>query len=134
MIYLLDTNVCIQLLNGTSPVLLKRFRAKRPAELAVCSVVKAELWAGVRRSGRVEANLKRLTTFFSPLQSLAFDDTCAEHYGHIYAELTSRGTPIGPNDNLIAAIARAHQATLVTNNVGEFSRVLGLRIEDWQAA
>jgi tRNA(fMet)-specific endonuclease VapC len=95
-------------------------------------VVKAELLSGARRSQRVESNLQRLKTFFAPLQSLVFDDACAEHYGQIHADLLTQGKPIGPNDTLIAAIARAHNATLVTRNTAEFGRVTGLRVEDWE--
>ncbi|MDP2110160.1 MAG: type II toxin-antitoxin system VapC family toxin [Thiobacillus sp.] len=134
MIYLLDTNVCIHLLNEKHPAILQHFRQHGPADIAMCSVVKAELLYGARRSQRVEANLQLLKVFFAPLQSLPFDDECAEHYGQIHANLLTQGKPIGPNDTLIAAIARAHDATLVTHNTGEFSRVAGLRMEDWEVA
>jgi tRNA(fMet)-specific endonuclease VapC len=67
-------------------------------------------------------------------KSLPFDDDCAEHYGQIRADLPTLGKPIGPNDTLIAAIARAHDATLITHNTGEFGRVTGLRIADWEVA
>jgi tRNA(fMet)-specific endonuclease VapC len=133
MIYLLDTNVCIRLLNQKHPAILQHFRRHRPADIALCSVVKAELLYGARRSQRVDANLQLLNAFFAPLQSLPFDDACAEHYGEIHADLLSLGKPIGPNDTLIAAIARTHDLTLVTHNTEEFSRVAGLRIEDWEA-
>jgi tRNA(fMet)-specific endonuclease VapC len=92
------------------------------------------LLSGARRSQRVEANLQLLKAFFAPLQSLPFDDDCAEHYGKIHADLLTQGKPIGPNDALIAAVARAHNATLITHNIGEFSRVVGLQIEDWEIA
>ena len=134
MIYLLDTNVCIHLLNERHPAILQHFRQHSPADIALCSVVKAELLYGARRSQRVEANLQLLKAFFAPLQSLPFDDDCAEHYGKIHADLLSQGKPIGPNDTLIAAVARAHKATLITHNIGEFSRVVGLQIEDWAVA
>lgn len=132
MIYLLDTNVCIQLLNDKHPVILRHFRQHSPAEIALCSVVKAELLFGAYRSGRVEANLQRLKFFFEPLQSLLFDDDCADHYARIRADLQVQGKLIGGNDMLIAAIARAHSATLVTHNTGEFSHVVGLPLEDWE--
>lgn len=132
MIYLLDTNVCIHLLNEKHPTILQHFQQHSPADIAMCSVVKAELLSGARRSQRVEANLQLLKAFFAPLQSLAFDDECAEHYGQIHADLLTQGKPIGPNDTLIAAIARAHDATLITHNTSEFKRVAGLRIEDWE--
>lgn len=134
MIYLLDTNVCIHLLNEKHSGILQHFRQHSPADVALCSVVKAELLYGARRSQRIETNLQLLKAFFAPLQSLAFDDECAEHYGQIHADLLSQGKPIGPNDTLIAAIARAHDATLITHNTGEFGRVAGLRMEDWESA
>lgn len=132
MIYLLDTNVCIHLLNERHPGILQHFRQHSPADIALCSMVKAELLYGARRSQRVEANLQLLKAFFAPLQSLPFDDDCAEHYGQIHADLLTQGKPIGPNDTLIAAIARAHNATLITHNIDEFGRVVGLQIEDWE--
>lgn len=132
MIYLLDTNVCIHLLNEKHPSILQHFRRHTPADIALCSVVKAELLYGARRSQRVEANLQLLKAFFAPLQSLPFDDECAEHYGQIHTDLLAQGKPIGPNDTMIAAIARAHDATLITHNTGEFNRVAGLRTEDWE--
>ena len=134
MIYLLDTNVCIHLLNERHPAVLQHFLQHSPADMALCSVVKAELLYGARRSQRVEANLQLLKVFFAPLRSLPFDDDCAEHYGQIHADLLTQGKPIGSNDTLIAAIARANNATLITHNTGEFSRVAGLRIEDWEIA
>jgi tRNA(fMet)-specific endonuclease VapC len=130
--YLLDTNVCIHLLNEVHPGILQQFQSHSPTDIALCSVVKAELLFGARRSERVEANLQRLKVFFSPLNSLPFDDRCAEHYGLIRADLLAQGKPIGPNDLMIAAIARAHDATLITHNMGEFGRVIGLRMEDWE--
>lgn len=77
--------------------------------------------------------MQRLKFFFSPLQSLPFDDDCAEHYAMIRSDLAAQGNPIGPNDLLIAAIARAHNAILVTHNTGEFDRVAGLQLDDWQS-
>lgn len=131
--YLLDTDVCIHLLNRADTQIVQHFRARSPAEIALCSVVKAELLYGAHHSTRVDANLQRLRLFFSPLESLPFDDRCAETYAMIRTDLAAQGKPIGPNDLMIAAIARTHQATLVTRNVGEFGRVAGLQLEDWQA-
>ena len=97
-------------------------------------MAKAELRRGALRSQRIELNLQRLEIFFAPLKSLPFDDTAAEHYARIGADLSRRGTPIGPNDLIIAATALAHNATLITHNTGEFGRVPGLRMEDWEVA
>jgi tRNA(fMet)-specific endonuclease VapC len=94
--------------------------------------VKAELLYGARHSQRVAENLNILARFFAPFVSLPFNDRCAEQYGQIRAGLVQAGTLIGPNDLLIAAIARAYELTLVTHNVEEFGRVNGLRLEDWE--
>jgi tRNA(fMet)-specific endonuclease VapC len=130
--YLLDTNTCIHLLNGTSTAIRDRMQAMAPTEILLCSMVKAELLYGAYRSKRVDANLQKLQRFFSPFRCLAFDDHCIAHYAMIRADLAAQGTPIGPNDLVIAAIARAHGAILVTHNTSEFSRVAGLHIEDWE--
>jgi tRNA(fMet)-specific endonuclease VapC len=130
--YLLDTNACIRVLNNTSARLVKRLRRYEPWQIYLCSVVKAELLYGARRSSRVTENLETLEKFFAPFPSLPFDDPCAEHYGKIRAVLAQAGTPIGPNDTLIAATARAHELILVTHNVEELSRVPDLQIEDWE--
>ncbi len=130
--YLLDTNVCINFLNGTSPAVTQHFQDYSPSEIAVCSIVKAELLFGARNSLRVDANLQVLKMFFAPLQSLAFDDRCADEYGLIRSDLKIQGRLIGPNDMLIAAVARANDAVLVTHNTREFSRISGLRLDDWE--
>jgi len=129
--HLLDTNICIHLLNHADPQMEAQFRRRSPREIAHCSVVKAELLYGAHRSTRTDANLQRLSKFFAPMRSLAFDDRCADHYARIRADLAAQGKPIGPNDLMIAAIARTHDAVLVTRNAAEFSRVAGLRLEQW---
>ena len=130
--YLLDTNACIQFLNGTSETLRFHFQQHSPSDIALCSIVKAELLFGARHSQRVEANLLRVKQFSAPLKSLVFDDRCAEEYAQIRTDLSRQGKIIGSNDMLIAAIARVHDAVLITNNTKEFSRIANLRIEDWQ--
>ncbi len=130
--YLLDTNACIRILNDSSASLVRRFRSHHPSEISLCSVVKAELLYGARKSARIAENLETLKLFFKPLSSVPFDDRAADHYGMIRTELEKLGTPIGANDLMIAAIARVHDAVLVTHNVREFSRVANLQIEDWE--
>lgn len=130
--YLLDTNACIRVLNGTSDRLVSRLRAENPALIRLSSVSKAELLFGARHSQRVTSNLRLLERFFGPIESLPFDDRCAEFYAGIRTDLVKRGQLIGPNDMLIAATARAHDLILVTHNSREFSRVVGLTIEDWE--
>ncbi|HSK74839.1 MAG TPA: type II toxin-antitoxin system VapC family toxin [Thermoanaerobaculia bacterium] len=130
--YLLDTNACIRILNKTSDALLTRLRHNDPSGICVCSVVKAELVYGAWRSSRLEANLETLRVFFAPLTSIPFDDRSAEYCGRIRAGLSRTGTPIGPYDLMIAAIARAHDLVLVTHNTDEFSRIPDLQLEDWE--
>ncbi len=103
-----------------------------PADIALCSIVKAELLFGALRSEQKESNSQLLQNLFAPLYSFDFDDNAAEHYAQIRADLTAQGKLIGANDLMIAAIARANKATLITHNTGEFSRVQGLLIEDWE--
>ena len=131
--FLLDTNVCIRILNGSSPPVAARLQATNPAEVRLSAVVKAELLYGARKSTRIDDNLRLLRRFFTPFVSLPFDDRCAEEAGLIRLDLERSGRPIGPNDLLIAASARAHDLVLVTHNDREFGRIPGLRVEDWES-
>jgi len=130
--YLLDTNVCIHLLNGRHPQILNHFKRHSPTDIIISSVVKAELFFGARNSSCVEANLELLNYFFKPLAYSTFDDKAAEEYGVIRTDLSRQGKLIGPNDLLIASIAKANDYILVSNNSKEFSRITGLRLVDWQ--
>ena len=132
MRYLLDTNVCVRYLNGRSPAVRERIRTTNREDIVVCSVVKAELFYGAMRSNNPRRNLARQQQFLNLFASLPFDDRSALIYGEIRAQLTALGTPIGPNDLQIAAIALANNLILVTHNTREFSRVGGLQIEDWE--
>jgi tRNA(fMet)-specific endonuclease VapC len=131
--YILDSNVCVQYLKRAHPGIVARIRHAEPNQLVLCSIVKSELLYGARHSRMVQRNLTTLRDFFQPFQSLPFDDRCAEEAAQIRADLAAQGKPIGPHDILIAATARAHDAVLVTHNTGEFARVTGLRLEDWEA-
>ena len=131
--YLLDTNACIHLLTGRSRRLARRLREQKQSEIALCSTVKAELVYGARRSRELARNARLLRRFFEPFVSFPFDDRCAETYGYLRSELERAGNPIGPNDLFIAATALANDLTLVTHNQREFSRVVGLETEDWEA-
>ena len=132
MIYLLDTNVCVSYLRGTDRERLEaRLNAANFGDIALCSVVKAELLYGAARSQQPEKNHAQLQRFFSSFPSLAFEDEAAAAYGTLRAALEASGTPIGPNDLMIAAIALASGLVLVTHNATEFNRVPGLHVEDW---
>ncbi|MCR4413203.1 MAG: type II toxin-antitoxin system VapC family toxin [Thermoguttaceae bacterium] len=132
MPYLLDTNTCIEYLRGRNAAIIERIRNTVPDELRLCSVVKAELFYGAYRSAYVSANLALLSSFFSAIPSLPFDDAASHVYGKLRANLAGRGALIGPNDLQIAAIAVSNGLVLVTHNTLEFGRVSGLAIEDWQ--
>lgn len=131
MRFLLDTNICIAYLNGSDEVVRDRLLTLAPEDVCICSVVKAELLFGAHNSSQVAANLKRLATFFAPIESLPVDDAAAEQYALLRAQLQREGSLIGANDMLIAAVALTHQCALVTRNAKEFSRVAGLRVEVW---
>ena len=132
MSYMLDTNTCIQFLNGRSERVRAHLAAEPPEEIVLCAVVKAELFYGALKSTHVERNLERIRLFINRFGSLPFDDGVAETYGRIRSQLEKSGTPIGPNDLLIAAIAVANQVSLVTHNTREFGRVDSLSLEDWE--
>lgn len=132
MSYLLDTNTCIKYLNGRSDNIRKNIESKHPQNIMVCSVVKAELFYGSMKSLNPEKNLKKQRRFINRFISLPFDDMAAEVYSRIRAQLEKSGTPIGPNDLLIASIALANNQTLITHNTREFARVENLDLEDWE--
>ena len=132
MTYLLDTNTCIKFLTGRSDSVRRRIESTAASDMVLCSVVKAELLHGAFKSTRREANLEKLQRFFERFVSLPFDDSAAEIYGLIRARLEGQGRLIGPNDLLIAAIALSNKRTLVTHNLGEFSRIEELSLEDWE--
>ena len=103
--------------------------------MATSSITVFELWYGVRKSQRREANARRLTTFLAgPVDVLELDDEDARAAGDVRAALERAGTPIGAYDVLIAGQSLRRAATLVTANVSEFSRVPALRFQDWAAA
>jgi len=132
---LLDTNVCIEIMNGRPAMVRERFdRAlEQKIRLSVSSISSFELWYGVELSGRREFNRERLAHFFSgDVEELPFEAEDAARAGEVRALLEKKGTPIGPYDILIAGQALARGLVLVTHNVAEFARVPGLRVEDWQ--
>ncbi|MDX1991224.1 MAG: type II toxin-antitoxin system VapC family toxin [bacterium] len=132
MRYLLDTNTCIRYLNRRSASIIRRMDAESPEDIVVCSVTRAELIFGAMKSNSPKKTRAAQREFLEPLATLPFDNAAAEQYGLIRAHLETAGTPIGPNDLLIAAIALTHDLIVVTHNTREFSRVNGLKIEDWE--
>lgn len=129
---MLDSNTISYYFRG-DPQVVPRLQAIHPADLGVPAIVEYELRYGLLRLPQAAANprLAALAQLLRPLQSLPFDSECATQAARIRAELEAQGTPIGPHDTLIAATALRYQATLVTRNVREFSRVPGLQWVNW---
>jgi tRNA(fMet)-specific endonuclease VapC len=134
MSFLLDTNICIALINSSSETVRGRLRRilALKSEVFVSSVVVFELWFGVFRSSRVRFNSDRLQAFLkAPLTILPFEEEDARTAGMINASLKTSGEPIGSYDVLLAGHAVNRGLTLVTANISEFSRVKGLSWQDW---
>jgi tRNA(fMet)-specific endonuclease VapC len=130
VIYMLDTNICIYIINKRPPQVRTRFEGLRYGQVVVSSITGAELAFGVAKSGSAR-NREALEKFLAPLEVLSFDAQAMYAYGDLRAQLQASGQPIGALDTLIAAHALAVGATLVTNNLAEFERVPGLGFENW---
>jgi tRNA(fMet)-specific endonuclease VapC len=127
---LLDTNICIYIINAKPPRVLAHFHRFRLGEIGLSSVVAAELAYGVAKSGSPR-NREALAMFLAPLEIMPFGESAVWTYGDICADLERRGQSIGSLDTMIAAHALSLNATLVTNNTREFRRVNGLQLENW---
>jgi tRNA(fMet)-specific endonuclease VapC len=129
---ILDSNT-ISYYFRCDPQVVPRLQALRPADLGVPAIVEYELRYGLLRlpPEAAKPRMAALAALLRPMQVLPFDSECAAHAARIRVELEAIGTPIGPHDTLIAATALCHQATLVTRNVSEFSRVPGLQWVNW---
>ena len=132
MTYLLDTNVCIRLINNSSSAVINRLANKQPEDIFISAITQLELYYGAYRSLQTERNLEILQRFFSKFNICFLDSESAMIAGKIPADLAAIGTPIGPYDLQIAASAIARKLILVTQNTREFSRVKGLQLEDWE--
>ena len=131
--YLLDTQTCVRFLDGSDNSVAGKLRSTPPAEISLCSLVKAELLQHARQSEHVEENLELLERFFDPIGSLPFDDRCAEEYALIQAQPGEQPANISPTDLMLAAMARAHDATLVSGDTTPFRKIAGLRLANWSA-
>jgi len=129
--FLLDTNICIYLINQKPARVLERLAQTDPRHMGMSAVTFAELEYGVAKSRDVAVNQRALTLFVAPIEVLPFDVAAAHAYGGLRTQLERKGRPIGGMDLMIAAHALALDAVLVTNNTREFSRIRALRIENW---
>lgn len=131
MTYLLDTNICIYVIKNKPEQVFRRFRENFQQGLYISAITLAELEHGVQKSAKVEQNALALLQFLSTIPILSFGEEAAMEYGKICADLQRKGTSIGTMDMLIAAHAKALDMTLVTNNLREFERVEGLKLDNW---
>ncbi len=132
MRYLLDTNTCIRYINGRAPRIREQMRSILDADILISTVTKGEMYAGSAKSQSPERSRATQDAFFIRFASLSFDEAAAELFGRIKATLEKAGTPIGPYDMQIAAIALVHGLIVVTHNTREFARIKDLQIEDWE--
>ena len=131
MTYMLDTNICIYAIKNKPEQVLCKIKEAYASGLCISAITLAELEYGAAKSQNPEKNRVAILRLLSIFEVLPFDDFAAVEYGKIRAALEKQGTPIGPLDMLIAAHAKAAGLTIVTNNVKEFARVAGLKIENW---
>lgn len=131
MTYMLDTNICIYAIKRKPEQVFTRIKENLGNGLCISSITLAELEHGIAKSDYPEKNRASLTKFLTILNVLPFDEGAAREYGKICAFLQKKGTPIGTMDVLIAGHARSKDYTIVTNNVREFERMAGLKIENW---
>lgn len=128
--YLLDTNICIYTIKNR-PESVRATFVEHDGQMCVSAVTQMGLIYGAEKSSAVARNLKNVEGFLARLEVKDFDTSAAAHTGQIRAELAKAGTPIGPYDQMIAGHARSLGLIVVTNNVAEFSRVQGIRVENW---
>lgn len=129
--YMLDTNICIYILNKASANLIKKLTSKDPAQISISSIVYSELLYGISKSNKKEKNKSALDCLLKDIGIKPYDAKSGVVFGDIRSRMEKTGNIIGPYDMLIAAHAMASGSVLVTHNTRDFERVPGLYIEDW---
>ena len=129
--YLIDTNICIYIMNKRPIGIIHKFKLFDVGEIGVSTITVSELQYGVSKSKNRRLNKQRLEEFLFPLEILPYDEIAATIYGDIRVQLEKRGEPIGPLDLLIAAHALSRNLVLLSNNEKEFKRVKNLKVENW---
>jgi len=129
--YYIDTNICIYFLNGKYESVMRQIASIPADEIRVPAIVKAELLHGAYKSQDKIRTVSNVEKFLSLFEIEAFADDMADVYAEVRAELDKEGTPIGPDDLIIAATVLSKGGTLVTHNTKEFKRVKGLNVLDW---
>jgi tRNA(fMet)-specific endonuclease VapC len=130
--YMLDTNACIALIKARPEAMFARLSGLSVEEVAISSIVAAELWYGVARSQKKKKNEGALRDFFDYVTVLDWPGDACSIYGRVRATLEEKGAPIGAMDLLIASHALWLDAIIVTDNIREFQRVPDLKIENWK--
>lgn len=131
MNFLIDTNICIYIMNNRPAEVIQRFRSIEVGEVSISSISVSELQYGVSKSKRQKENQQRLDEFLIPFEILPYDEIASTYYGEVRAQLEKQGIVIGPLDLLIAAHALSRDLVLVTNNEKEFRRIESLKVENW---
>ena len=131
VMYFLDTNICIYFISGKYPSIVEELRSRKPSDIKIPSMVKAELLYGVEKSVQKEKNYEYLHKFLEPFEIVNFDDTASQSYANIRSDLEKKVTIFGPNDLVIAATVLSRHGTLVSHNTKEFSHVEGHLLTDW---
>ena len=131
MKYLIDTNICIYIMNKRPVEVIKKFKQFELGEIGISTITVSELQYGVAKSTYREKNQQRLEEFIAPLEILTYDEMAERAYGDIRFQLEKYGQPIGPLDLLIAAHALSQDLVLITNNDMEFKRIKNLKVENW---
>ena len=131
MKFLIDTNICIYIMNNHPPEVLPKFKSIGVGKVGISSITVSELHYGACKSNHIKKNIKRLDEFLSPFEILSYDENVSKYYGKIRSQLEKQGNIIGPLDMLIAAHALSNNLILITNNVKEFMQIKFLRVENW---
>lgn len=132
MKFLLDTNICIYLINRKPSSVRQHLELIPPNDVFISSITASELWYGVYKSKFVEKNTIALITFLSTINVLPFDEKASLSYGEIRVALEKSGEIIGANDLLIAAHALSLDYNLITNNEREFKKITQLKVLNWE--
>ena len=131
MKYLIDTNICIYIMNNQPPEVLEKFKRVGVGNVGISSITVSELYYGACKSNKIKQNIKRLEEFLYPFEILTYDEIASREYGKIRSRLEKKGPVIGPLDMLIAAHALSKKLIIITNNSKEFKRISSLQVENW---
>lgn len=131
MKFLIDTNICIYIMNNHPPEVVQKCRHAGVGNIGISSITVSELQYGVHKSKHIKENTRRLEEFLCPFEILFYGENESKYYGEIRNQLERQGSIIGPLDLLIAAHALSNKLTLITNNEKEFHRIKSLKVQNW---